>query len=105
MTATATPQVIEDIVSALDLHEPTIINTGVYRANLHLEVLQAPSDTVNIAAVGIGGRGGSDLASMLTENIVAVCDVDDALVDKRWASYKRPASAAPQPWHGSPPRP
>ena len=37
---------------------------------------QAPSDTLNIAIVGAGGRGGDDAQELGTENIVAVCDVD-----------------------------
>jgi predicted dehydrogenase len=36
-----------------------------------------PSDKLNIAAVGVGGKGRSDIASVSTENIVALCDVDD----------------------------
>lgn len=38
---------------------------------------KAPSDTVNIACVGVGGKGRSDIMSVSTENIVALCDVDD----------------------------
>ena len=37
----------------------------------------APSDKLNIAAVGIGGMGSSNLSAVKdTENIVALCDVD-----------------------------
>ena len=36
----------------------------------------APSDKLNIAAVGIGGMGAANLSNMETENIVALCDVD-----------------------------
>ncbi|MFQ5631708.1 MAG: Gfo/Idh/MocA family protein [bacterium] len=36
-----------------------------------------PSDTVNIACIGVGGKGRSDVMSVSSENIVAVCDVDD----------------------------
>ena len=36
-----------------------------------------PSDKLNIACVGVGGKGRSDIASCGTENIVALCDVDD----------------------------
>ena len=36
----------------------------------------APSDKLNIAAVGIGGMGNANLKNMETENIVALCDVD-----------------------------
>src|SRR4051812_18545152 len=31
---------------------------------------------LNIAVIGTGGRGGSNLASVATENIVALCDVN-----------------------------
>ncbi len=36
----------------------------------------APSDKLNIAGIGIGGKGRVNLRSMNTENIVALCDVD-----------------------------
>ncbi|MFO7369914.1 MAG: Gfo/Idh/MocA family oxidoreductase [Bacteroidales bacterium] len=37
---------------------------------------KAPSDKLNIAAVGIGGMGNSNLKAVTSENIVALCDVD-----------------------------
>jgi predicted dehydrogenase len=36
----------------------------------------APSDTLNIAGVGVGGMGKSNLVNLATQNIVAMCDVD-----------------------------
>ena len=60
--------------------------------------LQAPSDTVNLAIVGIGGMGGSNARAVMSQNIVAICDVDDAQVEKRLENYKTvlnpPASQA-----------
>ena len=38
---------------------------------------QAPSDTLNIGCVAVGGKGFSDIQAARTENIVALCDVDD----------------------------
>ena len=38
----------------------------------------APSDKLNIAGIGIGGRGEGDLDECRSENIVALCDVDEA---------------------------
>src|SRR5262245_37469515 len=35
-----------------------------------------PSEKVNIAAIGTGGQGASDLSQLESENIVAICDVD-----------------------------
>jgi predicted dehydrogenase len=37
---------------------------------------KAPSDKLNIAGVGIGGRGFGNLKELESENIVALCDVD-----------------------------
>ncbi len=37
---------------------------------------KAPSDTLNIACVGVGGKGSSDIRSISTENVVALVDVD-----------------------------
>jgi ATP-dependent DNA helicase RecQ len=45
LTATATPQVIADIVETLGLRQPAIINTGIFRDNLSLEVRQTASDS------------------------------------------------------------
>ena len=41
-----------------------------------------PSDKLNIACVGVGGKGRSDVFSAGTENIVALCDVDDEQMAK-----------------------
>ncbi len=35
-----------------------------------------PSDQLNIAAIGVGGIGRSNLRNMNTQNIVALCDID-----------------------------
>jgi predicted dehydrogenase len=64
---------------------------------------QAPSDTVNIATVGIGGMGGSNTRNLMSQNIVAICDVDTGLMESRFASYKadlarmQAAAAPPAP--------
>ncbi|MGC9354104.1 MAG: Gfo/Idh/MocA family oxidoreductase, partial [Mariniphaga sp.] len=48
---------------------------------------RAPSDKLNIAGVGIGGKGHPNLVAMNAENIVALCDVDWDYAEntfKRW---------------------
>ncbi len=40
---------------------------------------QAPSDLLDIGCVGAWGRGAGDIAGVSTENIVAICDVDDEM--------------------------
>ena len=44
LTATATQAVVDDIVRLLGMRTPAIVNTGIYRANLHLAVRGADSD-------------------------------------------------------------
>jgi ATP-dependent DNA helicase RecQ len=44
LTATATTDVVADIVSALGLRDPAIVNTGIYRPNLQLSVVRTPGD-------------------------------------------------------------
>lgn len=38
---------------------------------------QRPSDKLNLAAIGVGGMGASNINACSTENFVALCDVDD----------------------------
>ena len=52
----------------------------------------APSDKLNIAAIGAGGKGESDLrefAKSPNVNIVALCDVDDRRSAKSRATYSK----------------
>jgi hypothetical protein len=42
----------------------------------------APSNKLNLACIGIGGMGGSNLKACAGENIVALCDVDEAYAAK-----------------------
>jgi predicted dehydrogenase len=56
--------------------------------------MQAPSDTVNIATIGVSGMGASNTNAVLSQNIVAFCDVDFALLDNRMALWQKQAAAA-----------
>ena len=38
---------------------------------------KSPSEKLNIAIIGCGGRGGANLGSVSSENIVALCDVNE----------------------------
>ena len=43
---------------------------------LGLDGAKSPNEKLNIAGIGIGGKGKDDLAAVASENIVALCDVD-----------------------------
>lgn len=51
---------------------------------------QAPSDTINIGCVGVGGKGSSDIRSVSSENIVALCDVDKSQTARFLKSDRTP---------------
>ena len=48
-----------------------------------------PSDVLNIAAVGVGGMGRSNLINLASQNIVALCDVDWGYTDKNFRGWIR----------------
>ena len=56
----------------------------------------APSDKLNIACVGVGGKGKSDITSLSDENIVAFCDVDDTQMAKFAKHAKKNVKDHPQ---------
>lgn len=45
------------------------------------------NDKLNIAVIGVGGRGGSNMAAVAGENIVALCDVHQPSLDKAAEKY------------------
>jgi predicted dehydrogenase len=65
---------------------------------------QAPSDLVNIASVGVTGMGASNTRAVMSQNIVALCDVDLDLLDRTLAGWSKPrSSSAPRPTPPAPP--
>jgi len=58
---------------------------------------QAPSDTLNVAIVGAGGMGMSNAEQLVTQNLVALCDVDFGYVDRQLASRQKNREGQPRP--------
>jgi predicted dehydrogenase len=50
---------------------------------------QQPNNRLNIAVIGCGGRGASNLGSVSGENIVALCDVDQTALDRAAAKFPK----------------
>src|SRR5438045_8027989 len=66
----------------------TVLPAGV----VGLRAGTSPNEKLNIAGIGIGGKGASDLSNMESENIVALCDVDQhysAPIFKKYAKAKQ----------------
>jgi predicted dehydrogenase len=51
----------------------------------------APSDKLNVAAIGAGGQGQTNLGAMIEENVLALCDVD---WDRAASSFEKFPKAA-----------
>jgi predicted dehydrogenase len=47
----------------------------------------SPNEKLNIAGIGVGGMGRGNLEQCRTENIVALCDVDDVYAAGAYADY------------------
>jgi len=47
----------------------------------------APNNRLNVAVVGVGGRGSANLGGVAGENIVALCDVDDNRAREAYNRY------------------
>lgn len=54
---------------------------------LGLSGATSPNNKLNLAVVGVGGRGGDDLHELRNENIVALCDVDSKYAAKRFSEF------------------
>jgi len=48
-----------------------VLKSGILRAG------NSPNEKLNIAVIGVGGRGGDNMKSVKSENIVALCDVNE----------------------------
>jgi Oxidoreductase family, NAD-binding Rossmann fold/Oxidoreductase family, C-terminal alpha/beta domain len=51
---------------------------------------KSPNEKLNIASIGAGGKAASDITACAeTENIVALCDVDDKRAEKMFAAHEK----------------
>ena len=41
----------------------------------------SPNEKLNVGCIGVGGRGHGDMRRVASENIVAICDVDEQRLD------------------------
>ncbi|MBP89353.1 MAG: dehydrogenase [Planctomycetaceae bacterium] len=68
MTTCPTRRVFLQSATASSLAMPLVVSSSAFGAN----------DRLNIAAVGVGGKGRGDIASTsVGQNVVAICDVDE----------------------------
>jgi len=49
----------------------------------------SPNEKLNLAGIGVGGRGGADVNGCASENFVALCDVDDRRAAGTFEKYPK----------------
>ena len=65
-----------------------VATAGVFGAPAFLRA-RGLNEKLNIAAIGVGGRGASNLQGVSSENIVALCDVYDSAVDRASTAHPK----------------
>jgi ATP-dependent DNA helicase RecQ len=81
LTATATENVIDDIGKQLGIPNLHVINTGIYRSNLHYEVVAATSESGKMAEALRLVRQRPDSGIVYAATVKAVEEIHEALKD------------------------
>src|ERR1700681_4203529 len=65
---------------------------GGFGSTISLKSLgyKSPNEKLNIASIGAGGKAESDIHGCATENIVALCDVDDKQAARIYKEFDKP---------------
>ncbi len=50
---------------------------------------KAPSEKLNLACIGVANKGGHNVAQLKSQNIVALCDVDERFLNKSASTYSK----------------
>ena len=50
---------------------------------------ESPNEKLNVACIGVGGRGGANVSGVAGENVVAVCDVDEKRAGGNFARFPK----------------
>jgi hypothetical protein len=64
------------------LKQTTLAGVGFWVAGNSSVQSETPKPKLNIGVIGCGGQGGSNLSNVASENIVALCDVNDLNLGK-----------------------
>ena len=71
------------------LRNATWAGIGIWTAGGALGAPRSPNEKLNIAGIGVGGQGGWDIGNCASENIVALCDVDDRRAAGSFARFPK----------------
>ena len=63
-----------------------VVGAGYWLAT-EVRESKAANEKLNVACIGIGGRGGANVNGVRSQNIVALCDVDDQRAGKQYERF------------------
>ncbi|HET7221184.1 MAG TPA: ATP-dependent DNA helicase RecQ [Vicinamibacterales bacterium] len=101
LTATATPSVVDDIISVLGMRDAEVVNTGIFRPNLQFEIRQTPNDEQKRATLVHMLRGVEGSGIIYTATVKQVNDVHAELVAAGVAAEKYHGRLGPRARHES----
>ncbi|MEX0819222.1 MAG: Gfo/Idh/MocA family oxidoreductase, partial [Pirellulaceae bacterium] len=70
------------------LQTSTLTGAGVWLGSA-ARAADSPNERLNIACIGVGGRGAANLSGVASQNIVALCDVDDRRAGKAYEQHSK----------------
>jgi predicted dehydrogenase len=65
-----------------------LVASGYFVSHLPAQESKSPSERLNIAAVGVANKGGHNLGELASQNIVALCDVDENYLNQAAERFK-----------------
>ena len=63
------------------LRNSSMAGVGMWIGNTVIASPRSPAEKLNVACIGVGGKGASDMGACRGENIVAICDTDRGRLD------------------------
>ena len=70
------------------LQTSALAGTGVWLGS-SASAADSPNEKLNIACIGVGGRGAANLGGVSSQNVVALCDVDDSRAGKAYEQHPK----------------
>jgi len=71
------------------LQTSAVIGTGYWLGTSSAARAASPNEKLNVACIGVGGRGGANVGGVSRENIVAMCDVDERKAGRRFQQFDK----------------
>ncbi|MBC8876150.1 MAG: Gfo/Idh/MocA family oxidoreductase [Planctomycetes bacterium] len=82
---------MSNLITRREMLRTATVAAGVWTATGSLARAQtnSPNEKLNIAGIGVGGRGAADVNGAAHENLVALCDVDEKRAEATFKRYPK----------------